>query len=177
MTVRMLVLGGKHANRQIELPATQFVIGRDPRCHLRPASAYVSRFHCAIARHCGAVHVRDLRSRNGTYVNERRVSNVRLCRGDTLRVGPLRFEIWIDSVPAIAPPDLVSGAELAWLIRTPDETETAALDPSARTSFPASSDALEPVSVLRWRMDPAHETGAVAGGFLREYLSRCKLPK
>jgi pSer/pThr/pTyr-binding forkhead associated (FHA) protein len=175
MQVSMVVLDGRHAGRQFELPATQFVIGRDPRCHLRPASSEVSRFHCALATYAGLVHVRDLKSRNGTFVNDRRVSGaVRLHRGDILRVGPLRFEILVQSTPRPAQATS-SDSSLGWLVRSPDESERAVLDPSVRTviGIPASARTAK-VGVARpRRVDQAHKNaGAVAGDFLREYLLR-----
>ena len=175
--MRMLVLDGKHAGRQMELPTTQFVIGRDPRCHLRPTSSDVSRFHCAIAGHCGYVQVRDLKSRNGTFVNERRITGaVRLHRGDILRIGPLRFKVLIDSIEPTWLSAKSNESGLGWLIRNPDESETAALDPSAGTMVGAPVSSAEIRPARSWRMDAAHEphqeTGAVAGDFLREYLHR-----
>jgi predicted component of type VI protein secretion system len=175
MSVTMVVLDGKHAGRQIELPPTQFVIGRDPRCHLRPTSSDVSRFHCAIATYSGHVHVRDLKSQNGTFVNDQRISGaVRLHRGDVLRVGPLRLQVLVQRTPQLL--DTV-GSGLGWLVRSPDATETAALDPSARTLIGSGEDLDESTGsdtpLRSWRMDPAHEeTGAIAGDFLREYLHR-----
>jgi predicted component of type VI protein secretion system len=175
MSVRMVVLDGKHAGRQIELPATQFVIGRDPRCHLRPASSVVSRLHCALATHAGLLHVRDLKSRNGTYVNDQLVAgSVRLHRGDVLRVGPLRFEVLLEpTCNSVAPESTES--TLGWLVRSPDESEIAALDPSLCTvvGAPLASRASRAASGRTWRSDSAHENaGAVAGDFLREYLVR-----
>jgi predicted component of type VI protein secretion system len=170
----MLVLDGKHAGRHFELPATQFVIGRDQRCHLRPTSSDVSRFHCALATYAGLLHVRDLRSRNGTFVNDRRISGeVRLRGGDVLRVGPLRFEILVQSAsgPAL---DNASDSSFDWLVRMPDEAEEAALDPSVRTLIGTSIGQAAMAGASRsWRVDPAHEdAGAVAGEYLRQYLLR-----
>jgi pSer/pThr/pTyr-binding forkhead associated (FHA) protein len=45
--------------------------------------------------------VRDLNSRNGTFVNEERVAEEAvLLHGDILRVGPLQFEMVIEQSPA-----------------------------------------------------------------------------
>jgi hypothetical protein len=177
MNVRVVVLDGKHAGRQMKLPATQFVIGRDPSCHLRPTSSDVSRFHCAIATYSGQPHVRDLKSRNGTFVNERRISGaVRLHRGDVLRIGPLRFRIVIESLEPSPHVAKSADNDLGWLVRSPDESESAALDPSMPTmvgTVPWATVAAGVSPVRAWRLDPAHEdAGAVAGDFLREYLHR-----
>lgn len=169
----MVVVDGKHAGRQMRLPATQFVIGRDPRCHLRPTSSDVSRFHCAIACYCGHVHVRDLKSRNGTFVDERRITGaVRLIGGEVIRVGPLRFQVLVD-VPTSRAPSAESG--LNWLVRSPDDVENAVLDPSAGTMIGSGAPIESPA--VRWRIDPVNKTGAVAGDYLREYLHRHRQAK
>jgi predicted component of type VI protein secretion system len=83
MDVKLIVVGGKSAGREISVPGPQFLIGRDEECQLRPGSNLVSR----------AV-VRDFGSRNGTFVNDEPVRNEReLKTGDHLKVGPLEFEV------------------------------------------------------------------------------------
>jgi hypothetical protein len=179
MSVQLLVLEGKHVGRRVKLPLTQFVIGRDPRCHLRPASSDVSRFHCAIASTGPSVQVRDLKSRNGTFVNGERVAGtVRIANGDVLSVGPLRFELQVD---ANSPLMRSGDSELGWLVRSPDDEERKALDPSAGTLVLMASS-LETVrdGTLTRPWSPVAEgdkAGAVAGDFLREYLARRSLPR
>jgi hypothetical protein len=49
------------------------------------------------------VIVRDLKSRNGTFVNDERVTDEAvLLSGDILRVGPLEFEMLIEQTPGKA---------------------------------------------------------------------------
>jgi hypothetical protein len=47
----------------------------------------VSTQHCRIKREDGRFVVLDLRSRNGTFVNDRRVSRCALSEGDTIKIG------------------------------------------------------------------------------------------
>ena len=96
MEVKLIVLDGKAKGQQVPLPSTQFIIGRAPECHLRPHSPSVSKHHCAIGRAAGQVVVRDLKSRNGTFINDQRISGIaRIKYGDTLSVGPLEFRFSI----------------------------------------------------------------------------------
>ena len=61
---------------------------------LRAGSEAISRQHCAITRHADHYTVKDLGSRNGTYVNDERIAEeVPLAAGNELRVGPLKFRI------------------------------------------------------------------------------------
>jgi pSer/pThr/pTyr-binding forkhead associated (FHA) protein len=68
---------------------------------------HVSRRHCVILVHAtGSCEVYDTASRNGTWVNHRRVGRVYLLPGDSLMLSGERFVIdWIgpngESLPAI----------------------------------------------------------------------------
>ena len=78
-----------------------FVIGRSGACDYVVDRATVSREHAAVWLQGDAVHVRDLRSRNGTFVNGERVGEEAvLLSGDILRVGPLEFEMLIEQTAA-----------------------------------------------------------------------------
>ena len=73
------------------------MIGRGEECHLRPRSDAISRRHCVIAVNDKQVVLRDLGSKNGSYVNGQRVEGSCVVQpGDQLQVGPLQFEIVIE---------------------------------------------------------------------------------
>jgi pSer/pThr/pTyr-binding forkhead associated (FHA) protein len=96
MEVKLVVASGKSAGREIPVTGPKFFIGRSEECHLRPHSDQVSRHHCVILIEEALVAVRDLGSKNGTYVNGERVRTEHdLKTGDHLRVGPLDFEVHI----------------------------------------------------------------------------------
>lgn len=97
MQVKLKVLGGSHAGKEIKISLAKFFIGRGEDCHLRPQSDLISRHHCALIVENGAVIARDLKSRNGTLVNGEKIAgDMQLKAGDTLKVGPLEFEVMID---------------------------------------------------------------------------------
>lgn len=172
MEVHLLVLEGAHLGMRITLPPTQFVIGRDPECHLRPASADVSRFHCAIARLGQQVLVRDLKSKNGTFLNERRLSETAKANdGDLLVVGPLKLQFQI-----VMGPGSLNGRESgqSWLVRNPNELEKKALDPDQSTALFTLNSPVREEELSREENSPPRLGSAVAGDFLREYLSRRK---
>lgn len=90
----LILRSGKRAGRRIALPAGEVIVGRDETCRIRLTSSDVSRQHCRIRCNEQQVMVADLGSRNGTYVNERRVTTATLLRpGDLLRVGPFIFQV------------------------------------------------------------------------------------
>jgi DNA-binding NtrC family response regulator len=65
----------------------ELVIGRDEGCGLRLHDADVSRRHARLHRDGDAIVLSDLGSRNGTFVNARRIVHAPLARGDVVRLG------------------------------------------------------------------------------------------
>jgi pSer/pThr/pTyr-binding forkhead associated (FHA) protein len=96
MQVNLKVLVGKSVGKEITVPVKHFLIGRSEDCHLRPKSDAISRNHCAILTQDEKVVLRDLNSRNGTFLNGERISgDVEVHSGDHVQVGKLEFEIVI----------------------------------------------------------------------------------
>lgn len=94
MELKLVVLAGAKQGLEIPLKKETFLIGRAKECSLRAGSEAISRRHCAIVRKDGKWTARDLGSRNGTYVNDTRITEeVTLAPGDELRVGPLIFRV------------------------------------------------------------------------------------
>ncbi len=97
MHVRVKIMQGSNTGKEIKIPSPQCVIGREDGCHIKPNSDAISRRHCVILTTENEVVVRDLKSRNGTFVNEERVADEAvLLNGDMLKVGPLQFEMIIE---------------------------------------------------------------------------------
>jgi predicted component of type VI protein secretion system len=96
MELTLKVISGKHAGQKMRIPAPQFLIGRGEDCQLRPNSDLVSRHHCVLLVGSGGAVIRDLDSRNGTYVNDQKVAGDQaLQAGDRLTIGQLKFEVLI----------------------------------------------------------------------------------
>jgi len=72
------------------LPAT---VGRGSHPDVRLVDRCASRVHCEISELNGTLVVRDLESRNGTFVNGQYVEQALLLPGDRLTVGSSRFEV------------------------------------------------------------------------------------
>jgi len=71
------------------------VIGREPDCEVLLAESAVSRRHAEIEWTYHGYRLRDLGSRNGTFVNAEEVDEVLLADGDLIEVGlvQLRFHL------------------------------------------------------------------------------------
>ncbi|HLJ92085.1 MAG TPA: FHA domain-containing protein [Gemmataceae bacterium] len=106
MKLSLVVLTpGKMEGKSIPITIAQFLIGRDPQCNLRPASALISKRHCALLTRGNRVFVRDFESTNGTRVNDQPVKGEQeLFDQDQLSVGPLLFRVVLEASPAISQP-------------------------------------------------------------------------
>lgn len=99
MQVKLRVQSGSHEGKEISVSSEKFLIGRSESCQLRPKSESVSRKHCIIVLKDNRVLVQDLKSRNGTFVNEKRLPSDKakvLKDGDILRIGKLAFGMVIE---------------------------------------------------------------------------------
>jgi pSer/pThr/pTyr-binding forkhead associated (FHA) protein len=104
MKLSLVVLTeGKAAGQVISVTLSPFLIGRDPQCQLRPASAIISKRHCALWTKNNKVFVRDFDSTNGTFVNEEQIKGEKeLKHEDQLKVGPLIFRVVIENAAPVA---------------------------------------------------------------------------
>jgi pSer/pThr/pTyr-binding forkhead associated (FHA) protein len=167
MEVKLVVAQGKAKGRVIPLPPTVFLIGRGNQCHLRPHCTLVSKLHCGIARWAGKVVVRDLKSANGTFVNDQRVQGeVRIHDGDRLRVGSLTFTFQVKVNEEDLPVQVVREGDLRWLLEAPEDS--AALKTSDTHCY-------EMAELLReGAPKPSSKVSVSAGQFLRDYVKKPK---
>jgi pSer/pThr/pTyr-binding forkhead associated (FHA) protein len=68
-------------------------VGRAPRADFIVDAARGSRLHCRLEAREDSLEVFDLKSTNGTYVNDKRVERARLAIGDRLRVGRVELTV------------------------------------------------------------------------------------
>jgi predicted component of type VI protein secretion system len=148
MQVKLIVRSGSHEGKEIAISSEKFLIGRSESCQLRPKSESVSRKHCIIVLKENRVLIQDLKSRNGTYVNDKRLPLDKakvLKAGDQIRIGKLQFEIMLEhGVQGIKKPEV---ADIG--------------DAAARTVEAGTMDSkFEPVDVSDW-LDEADQIDRV----------------
>ena len=100
MQIQLKVANGSQTGKSIAVKHDKFLIGRADECHLRPKSESISRRHCAIVRKDGRILLIDLKSRNGTHVNDKKLDPSRakvLKDGDHIRIGKLEFVAEIEA--------------------------------------------------------------------------------
>jgi signal transduction histidine kinase len=85
----LFVIQGRDQGNRFEFDSTQWpiVLGRDGACTIQLHDTEVSRIHAEIRRVDGNWLLVDLKSSNGTYINNRRVERHELASGDQLQLG------------------------------------------------------------------------------------------
>lgn len=90
------VIRGSASEKQYQLDASQPIrIGRGNGCQIHLSDPLSSRTHAIISFESGGWVASDADSRNGTLVNERKITQVNLSHGDRIQVGSteLLFEL------------------------------------------------------------------------------------
>lgn len=96
MLAKLVSLDSATPSQEIVIKELPSVLGRSSEADAHVEDAWASRIHCAIECDRHALVVRDLHSRNGTYVNGRRVEAAPLRPGDRLTVGASTFAVDYD---------------------------------------------------------------------------------
>ena len=90
---KLVVVDGEEGARQfdLQLPA---IIGRSRSTDVTLGHPLISRHHCEVFESQGLLMLRDLGSRNGTFVGEARLSDepIALVPGQRFTIGPLTLE-------------------------------------------------------------------------------------
>jgi pSer/pThr/pTyr-binding forkhead associated (FHA) protein len=74
--------------------ADELTLGRAAGCTVTLDDTYASQLHARVFERDGVVHVEDLGSTNGTYLNGRKVDAAQAVqRGDRIKVGATVFEV------------------------------------------------------------------------------------
>ena len=76
---------------EFELGEKPITIGRSPEADVVLLDEKASRIHCGIRLWDGEFYIKDLKSRNGTYVNDQRVEVAKLKPADRIRIGSIVF--------------------------------------------------------------------------------------
>ncbi len=87
----LVIRTGGRAGDSFTLEGERFTIGRSPDSDVFLDDVTVSRSHAVVVRRGDGLHIDDLGSLNGTYVNRRRIESHKLEDGDELQVGKYKL--------------------------------------------------------------------------------------
>jgi len=133
MDVNLVLIRKDGTTKDFAMPSSVTVVGRREDCDLCIPLMIVSRRHCQLNVENNKLNIRDLGSRNGTFINGRQIEESIIKAGDRVQIGPVSFAVQIDGKPAsdsaiLNPPKSVSKSddvtEQAKFFANIDEAET-----------------------------------------------------
>ena len=91
----LLTVNGRAVEFEISQGRPPYVVGRSSDADIPLGDAEASRRHAALQLAAGALYVTDLGSRNGTFLNGKRLGDegIELKSGDHIDVGNTRIEV------------------------------------------------------------------------------------
>jgi len=99
MEVKLVMFKNDEVRKDFLIQNKNTILGRGEDCGLRIPLLSVSRRHCELVKSETELTLRDLGSSNGTYVNNKRVTETVLEAGDLLIIGPVVFTVQVDGKP------------------------------------------------------------------------------
>ncbi|PYV37603.1 MAG: sigma-54-dependent Fis family transcriptional regulator [Acidobacteria bacterium] len=91
MNPKLVAIAGPSKGGTFMLTEEELLIGRDPTNQLSMEDSSVSWQHCLIKREAGQFSIKDLESRNGTFVNGVPLQERSLEDGDQIKIGDCVF--------------------------------------------------------------------------------------
>jgi hypothetical protein len=108
----LIIAENESAPTRIELDAGEYTIGRDADNAIAIDEPTVSQHHCVLqVSPQGWLHLRDLGSCNGTWLNGSQIDEARLSAGQSFVVGTIRIRV--EPAPVRTPPPIAPRAPLA----------------------------------------------------------------
>jgi pSer/pThr/pTyr-binding forkhead associated (FHA) protein len=147
MDVNLILFKNNGSQKVISLPSNVTIIGRRQDCDLRIPLMPVSRRHCQLILNNESLKIRDLGSRNGTFLNGKRITDEIIAQaGDNITIGPLTFGIQINGQPK----DFVSPVQPAQKPTPPEKPKTkpAEKEPSGSSAAEPTDDLLDELGEL-----------------------------
>lgn len=140
-------------SKEFELGDKSITIGRSPDADIILLDERVSRVHCNVRYWDGAFYIKDLKSKNGTFVNGRRVEVAKLTAADKIKVGGYTFTFEQPGTPGTETAlreisdemDLGKGYStiLKEIVHSSDESAPATIKPDEKPAIPSVAPAAE----------------------------------
>jgi pSer/pThr/pTyr-binding forkhead associated (FHA) protein len=144
--------------RDFPLNAEKTVVGRKNNCDIRIPLTEVSRQHAEFRLRGADLHLKDLGSANGTFVNNKRIKETKLAPGDRVIIGPVVFTVQLDGQPVDVKP--VKTKLRRRRAAAPGDGQKPGAPPAATAADDAlvSADELDPISALEALASSADQT-------------------
>lgn len=100
MKAKLIMFRQDGSKREFPLPAGSTTVGRKDDCSIRIPLATVSRRHCEIFVEDDGLTLKDLGAANGTFLNNRKITEEELEAGDQIVIGPVVFTVQVNGEPS-----------------------------------------------------------------------------
>jgi transcriptional regulator with GAF, ATPase, and Fis domain len=107
MNPKLVAIAGPWRGTSFSLPEGAHIVGREADTQIRLDESAVSRRHCEIFRSGNRCVVRDLGSRNRTFVNGKPVTEMEIALGDEIEIGASTFLFTASEAAELLPEDSV----------------------------------------------------------------------
>lgn len=92
MRAELVADQGSDSTHQVQLnDGDRMIIGRGEMCDIQILHSGLSRIQCELINQKGQFVIKDLASRNGTWVNGNRITETALSEGDEIKLGGMKF--------------------------------------------------------------------------------------
>lgn len=153
MDVKLILFRGDGRRRVIPLPFGTTTIGRKTDCNIRIPLSEISRRHAEVVVDEDGPVLKDLGAANGTYLNNRRITEEDLEPGDQILIGPVVFTVQIDGDPA--DDDIV---EIRSKIPAQDKAPSGGASVGTSKHVYMSDDDIDPIAALEALASSADQT-------------------
>jgi len=106
MPILQYLFDPSRPSQKVALSAFPFVIGRDSNVQFTVPSPVVSKRHVELFERDNHIWIRDLSSRNGTFVNGKQIREVMLENGDIIHIAHTEFRFFDSLAPEQTPDSL-----------------------------------------------------------------------
>ncbi len=154
INAKLIMFREDGSRREFVLRPGPTTIGRKDDCTIRIPLAMVSRRHCEVLVKNDVVSVKDLGASNGTFLNNRRVTEEEVEPGDQIVIGPVVFTVQINGEP--------SDNEIVQIRTKVSSTKASSGSGVARVgtskNVSISSEEVDPISALEALASSADQT-------------------
>jgi pSer/pThr/pTyr-binding forkhead associated (FHA) protein len=85
--------------KTIETDKEVITVGRNVKNDIQIDNLSVSKQHARIVKHQGTYFVEDMKSTNGTYLNEKKITKEKLSNNDVITIGKHTLQAILDKKP------------------------------------------------------------------------------
>ena len=117
---RIILKFNNKVRKELKIDQNEIIIGRDETCDIQIDNIAVSREHATIIKGPNYYFIEDMQSKNGTFVNGKKINKKFLRADDEVIVGKHSLQIILDEDPAAKKKKNVKGIQSTYRMGAAD---------------------------------------------------------